>query len=779
MKKILLTLIICITTATFIVAQAPPQGINYQAIVYSDNGNNQPGLNSPGQVLWEELIGVRFVILAGSANGTEVYKETHATTTDPFGMFSLVIGQGNQVGTNSFSSINWGSGYHFLKVEIDKNGGSNYATMSNQQLWSVPYALYSGNSNHSNYADSANYADLAGNGITGVTDNGNGTLTFTYYNGSTYTTPVLAGLTGPQGPIGLTGATGAVGATGPIGLTGATGSVGATGTPGVNGNNGQNSLVKTTAEPTGTNCATGGTKLEYGLDANNNGTLDAGEINATLTKYICSGAQGTPGSLNAWALLGNTSTDSTLNFVGTTDNKPLIFKNNNKEKIRVTAGGNIGIGTNSPYSKLHVVGHGVIISASGSGFMGSNILLSSTSTSNAFRPLGLYALDSTSQTEWFFGRPYGPGTGNSDFFVVQRNSTSQHSDMSSAIRDPAGNRTSSKRFFTISNNGNVGINVSTPLTSPIPLGRFHVNNDITGSDSSFVVTTDGKVGIGTTNPLGKFHVNNDAIGSDSSFVVTTAGNVGIGTSNPTSNLNVEGVLPLVTINGSGGANILLSTTSTSNAFRALGIFTHDQTSQTEWYFGRPYGPGSGQSDRFVIQRNITASHNFFSSALLNPSGNPTTTSRFFVIKNNGFVGINTDSPDQYLSINGNASKAGGGAWATFSDRRVKQDIKPFNDGLQILMNLKPVTYKYNEKSGYSDLNKTFVGFIAQDVEKVAPYMVNLYDDTEGPSGLNDKRQFDESALSKILVNAVQEQQEQIEALKKEIKDLKSQIKLDK
>jgi len=48
--------------------------------------------------------------------------------------------------------------------------------------------------------------------------------------------------------------------------------------------------VNTTAEPTGTNCASGGTKLEYGLDANNNGTLDVGEINASLTKYVCNGS---------------------------------------------------------------------------------------------------------------------------------------------------------------------------------------------------------------------------------------------------------------------------------------------------------------------------------------------------------------------------------------------------------------------------------------------------------------------------------------------------------
>jgi hypothetical protein len=33
-------------------------------------------------------------------------------------------------------------------------------------------------------------------------------------------------------------------------------------------------------------------KVEYGLDANSNGTLDASEINASLTKYVCNGASG-------------------------------------------------------------------------------------------------------------------------------------------------------------------------------------------------------------------------------------------------------------------------------------------------------------------------------------------------------------------------------------------------------------------------------------------------------------------------------------------------------
>jgi uncharacterized protein (TIGR02145 family) len=70
---------------------------------------------------------------------------------------------------------------------------------------------------------------------------------------------------------------------------------GPAGTNGANGTNGQNSLVKTTTEPAGANCATGGVKLQYGLDANSNGILDIGEINSTLTKYVCNGASGPQG----------------------------------------------------------------------------------------------------------------------------------------------------------------------------------------------------------------------------------------------------------------------------------------------------------------------------------------------------------------------------------------------------------------------------------------------------------------------------------------------------
>ena len=126
----------------------------------------------------------------------------------------------------------------------------------------------------------------------------------------------LTGATGPQGSQGIQGLTGSNGALGPIGLTGSTGpqgpqgiqgiagltggtgsqgSAGANGANGTNGANGKNTLVKTTIESAGVNCATGGTIIEVGLDINNNGILDVGEINATLTNYICNGSLGATG----------------------------------------------------------------------------------------------------------------------------------------------------------------------------------------------------------------------------------------------------------------------------------------------------------------------------------------------------------------------------------------------------------------------------------------------------------------------------------------------------
>ncbi len=61
-----------------------------------------------------------------------------------------------------------------------------------------------------------------------------------------------------------------------------------------NGASGTAALVATTAEPAGSNCASGGEMVSAGLDTNGNGILDASEV--TTTAYVCNGANGTNGT---------------------------------------------------------------------------------------------------------------------------------------------------------------------------------------------------------------------------------------------------------------------------------------------------------------------------------------------------------------------------------------------------------------------------------------------------------------------------------------------------
>lgn len=63
------------------------------------------------------------------------------------------------------------------------------------------------------------------------------------------------------------------------------------GAAGTTGATGLNALVNVTTEQAGANCASGGVKIDSGLDSNANSTLDTSEI--TSTKYTCNGTNGT------------------------------------------------------------------------------------------------------------------------------------------------------------------------------------------------------------------------------------------------------------------------------------------------------------------------------------------------------------------------------------------------------------------------------------------------------------------------------------------------------
>ncbi len=107
-----------------------PQGIPYQAVMR----------NADGSVMASSAVNLTFMIHDGNANGSVVYQESHALTSNAQGLVSCVVGNG-VVSQGTFSSINWGSGAKFLHVIV----GS--VDLGTQQMLSVPYALYAGSTN--------------------------------------------------------------------------------------------------------------------------------------------------------------------------------------------------------------------------------------------------------------------------------------------------------------------------------------------------------------------------------------------------------------------------------------------------------------------------------------------------------------------------------------------------------------------------------------------------------------------------------------------------------
>ena len=94
------------------------------------------------------------------------------------------------------------------------------------------------------------------------------------------------------------------------------------------------------------------------------------------------------------------------------------------------------------------------------------------------------------------------------------------------------------------------------------------------------------------------------------------------------------------------------------------------------------------------------------------------------IRAGGNVGIGLRNPQFLLHVNGDAAKPGGGSWSVPSDRRLKKDVTPFTRGLEDLVNLHPVYYRYAEDNPLSlPSGERFVGVVAQEAGEAIPEAV--------------------------------------------------------
>jgi len=496
-------------------------------------------------------------------------------------------------------------------------------------------------------------------------------------------------------------------------VTNITGPQGLVGANGATGANGLNALTKTTSIAAGANCATGGVKLECGPDTNGNGVLDAGEIVPALTKYVCNGAVGPQGPVGLTGATGPQGPTGVAGPQGPSGPSGAL----NAWSLTGNAGTNPAtnfIGTTDAQDWVIKTNNIERMRVMSNGNVGVG-----TSTP-------LFRLNTTDDgTGVVF--PFGiTDIGNNPRFRIdiEGDNTTTFTNCKFDLHPLTNSDQAQFRFFR-----------STNTTGQKSVVFFRGNNSTQASAqigvdgvNSYFQIHGGNFGIGTTTPIGTFEATN-ALG----------------------NIFLSASTGATFIKRFGGGTPLLVNFDSNDALQNYG---HIELARASGFGQSAFITTTGDGSDGVSAVGISFQ----------------TTGIKFRVLSNGNVGIGTNSPANQLSITQNADKPGGGTWLATSDIRTKKGIAPFTDGLDLLMKLKPVTFQYNEKSGFPDLNKSYVGFIAQEVEKVAPYMVSSYNDTEGPSGLKDKRQFDESALSKIMVNAIQEQQKMIEEQQKMIEE---------
>jgi hypothetical protein len=108
-----------------------------------------------------------------------------------------------------------------------------------------------------------------------------------------------------------------------------------------------------------------------------------------------------------------------------------------------------------------------------------------------------------------------------------------------------------------------------------------------------------------------------------------------------------------------------------------------------------------------------------------------------------------------LTIAGGAFKPGGGGWVSPSDERLKKDIRPFEGGLEALLALEPIWFRYNGRGGIRPTGQEHIGLLAQAVQTVLPYLVSTQPGTLDYGGpATDLLTLDDHPLIYLLLNAV-------------------------
>jgi trimeric autotransporter adhesin len=290
------------------------------------------------------------------------------------------------------------------------------------------------------------------------------------------------------------------------------------------------------------------------------------------------------------------------------------------------------------------------------------------------------------------------------------------------------------------------------------------NNSFFGRDAGY----NNRSGTGNTFVGFKSGINN-TVGGLNTFIGSVAGesneegdnNTFIGFA--TGGLNTSGRRN----SGVGTYAGYRTTTGSENSFFGRLAGDKNTTGSGNTAIGHLAGPSTGNlvnSSAIGNKAYVTTSNSLVLGSVTGVNGAAST------IK----VGIGTNAAAYLLHVNGVAAKPGGGSWAVASDKRLKRNIRPYTEGLSQIRTIAPVWYEYNGKAGLP-VDKQYVGVIAQDMQKIAPYTIGEFSYQDSTGKEERYLDYDANALTYMLVNAVKEQALMIDQLQSKVAQLERQL----
>lgn len=266
----------------------------------------------------------------------------------------------------------------------------------------------------------------------------------------------------------------------------------------------------------------------------------------------------------------------------------------------------------------------------------------------------------------------------------------------------------------------------------------------------------GEVGIGTTSPFSRLHVNN-----------TLSTRAGYFYNNYSGSSTKYGLYNSVSSSGTGsryGIQNYVYSNAASISHYGLYNYNYMRNTSTGYAFYNYGYSYAGNGTRYGIYNYLSCS-----------STNDGTGTRYGL-----YSGISPycDGGSSYAGyFNGNVYVAG--TFTQTSDERKKENIEQLNGGLDIINRLKPKTYDYKMDADLALPAEKQYGFLAQDLEAVLPELVKTVETMTQPGELEEGEEFHPEvtgeiktvnyiALIPILVEAIQEQQAEIDALKAEL-----------